>query len=131
LLLANRSYRLTDVPTSAAAVLDALGDATRRSILERLRDGPSAVGVLASQLPISRPAVSQHLRVLKEAELVLESVAGTRHLYRINPAGFEVVRGYFDRFWATTLHNFAALAQAEAATSAIPDTQPERTGDLT
>jgi len=119
------------VPTSAAAVLDALGDATRRSILERLRDGPSAVGVLASQLPISRPAVSQHLRVLKEAELVLESVAGTRHLYRINPAGFEVVRGYFDRFWATTLHNFAALAQAEAATSAIPDTQPERTGDLT
>jgi DNA-binding transcriptional ArsR family regulator len=116
-------------------VLDALGDATRRSILERLLDGPSAVGVLAGQLPISRPAVSQHLRVLKEAELVVESVAGTRHLYRINPAGFEVVRGYFDQFWATTLHNFAALAQAEAAHGAVadPPADPpaERTGDPT
>jgi DNA-binding transcriptional ArsR family regulator len=103
------------VPASAASVLDALGDATRRSILERLLAGPTAVGVLADQLPISRPAVSQHLRVLKEAELVVESVAGTRHLYRINPAGFEVVRGYFGRFWATTLSNFAALAETEAA----------------
>jgi DNA-binding transcriptional ArsR family regulator len=110
-----RSCRLTDVPASAASVLDALGDATRRSILERLLAGPTAVGVLADQLPISRPAVSQHLRVLKEAELVVESVAGTRHLYRINPAGFEVVRGYFGRFWAVTLSNFAALAEAEAA----------------
>lgn len=99
-------------------MLDALGDSTRRSILERLRDGPLAVGVLAEQLPISRPAVSQHLRVLKEAELVIDSVAGTRHLYRINPSGFEVVRDYFDRFWATTLGNFAALAQAEAAKEA-------------
>jgi DNA-binding transcriptional ArsR family regulator len=97
-------------------VLDALGDSRRRSILERLLDGPMAVGVLADQLPISRPAVSQHLRVLKEAELVSEAVAGTRHLYRINPAGFEAVRGYFDRFWTTALDNFAALARAEAAT---------------
>ncbi|MDT7674642.1 MAG: hypothetical protein QOD82_2544, partial [Pseudonocardiales bacterium] len=60
------------MPASAAAVLDALGDSRRRSILERLLDGPMAVGVLAEQLPISRPAVSQHLRVLKEAELVIE-----------------------------------------------------------
>jgi DNA-binding transcriptional ArsR family regulator len=104
------------VSASAAAVLDALGDSRRRSILERLLDGPMAVGVLADQLPISRPAVSQHLRVLKEAELVSEAVAGTRHLYRINPAGFEAVRGYFDRFWTTALDNFAALARAEAAT---------------
>jgi DNA-binding transcriptional ArsR family regulator len=104
------------VPASTAAVLDALGDARRRCILERLLDGPMAVGVLADQLPISRPAVSQHLRVLKEAELVSEAVAGTRHLYRLNPAGFEAVRGYFDRFWTTALDNFAALARAEAAT---------------
>jgi DNA-binding transcriptional ArsR family regulator len=104
------------MPASTAAVLDALGDSRRRSILERLLDGPMAVGVLADQLPISRPAVSQHLRVLKEAELVLEAVAGTRHLYRLNPAGFEAVRGYFDRFWTTALDNFAALARAEAAT---------------
>jgi len=109
------------VPDSAAAVLDALGDARRRSILERLLEGPLAVGVLAQQLPISRPAVSQHLRVLKEAELVIEAVAGTRHLYRINPRGFEAVRGYFDRFWTTALDNFAALAVVEAATDNGPD----------
>lgn len=99
-------------------MLDALGDSMRRSILERLLDGPLAVGTLAEQLPISRPAVSQHLRALKEAELVIDSVAGTRHLYRINPSGFEVVRDYFDRFWATTLGGFATLAQAEAAKEA-------------
>jgi DNA-binding transcriptional ArsR family regulator len=104
------------VSVSVSAVLDALGDPRRRSILECLLDGPTAVGVLAEQLPISRPAVSQHLRVLKEAELVVEAVAGTRHLYRINPAGFEAVRRYFDRFWSTALDNFAALARAEAAT---------------
>jgi DNA-binding transcriptional ArsR family regulator len=109
------------VPASAAAVLDALGDARRRSILERLLAGPLAVGVLAEQLPISRPAVSQHLRVLKEAELVIEAVTGTRHLYRIDPRGFEAVRGYFDRFWTTALDNFAALAMAETATDNSPD----------
>lgn len=113
------------MPVSADAVLDALGDSTRRSILERLLDGPSAVGVLADQLPISRPAVSQHLRVLKEAELVIEAVAGTRRLYRINPSGFEVVREYFDRFWVTALGNFAALARAEAAKQA-PAAQPNQ-----
>jgi DNA-binding transcriptional ArsR family regulator len=101
---------------SSAAVLDALGDGTRRSILERLVDGPVAVGVLADQLPVSRPAVSQHLRVLKDAELVVESVAGTRRLYRINRAGLMAVRDYLDGFWETTLDNFALLAAAEAET---------------
>jgi DNA-binding transcriptional ArsR family regulator len=101
------------VPVSAAAVLDALGDKTRRSILEKLSTGPVAVGVLADQLPISRPAVSQHLRVLKDADLVVESVAGTRRLYRINRAGLMVVRDYLDRFWETTLDNFALLASAD------------------
>jgi DNA-binding transcriptional ArsR family regulator len=107
------------VATSAEAVLDALGDRTRRAILEKLVSGPVAVGVLADQLPVSRPAVSQHLRVLKDAELVVESVAGTRRLYRINQAGLRTVRDYFDRFWETTLDNFAILAAAEAE----PDTQ--------
>lgn len=99
---------------SVDAVLDALGDRTRRSILERLSAGPVAVGVLADQLPVSRPAVSQHLRVLKDAELVVESVAGTRRLYRIDSSGLRIVREYFDRFWETTLDNFAILAEAEA-----------------
>jgi DNA-binding transcriptional ArsR family regulator len=102
------------MPVSVDAVLDALGDRTRRTILERLSSGPVAVGVLADQLPVSRPAVSQHLRVLKSAELVVESVAGTRRLYRINTSGLQVVREYFDRFWETALDNFAILAEAEA-----------------
>jgi DNA-binding transcriptional ArsR family regulator len=102
------------VPASADAVLDALGDRTRRSILERLVVGPVAVGVLADQLPVSRPAVSQHLRVLKEAGLVVESVAGTRRLYRINCSGLMIVRDYLDRFWETALDNFAILVAAEA-----------------
>ncbi len=108
---------------SAAIVLDALGDATRRAILEKLHDGPLAVGVLAEQLPISRPAVSQHLRVLKRAELVVETSAGTRRLYRINRSGLQAVRDYLDRFWATALDNFAALAEAEAAKDAVAEAQ--------
>ena len=90
---------------SVDTVLDALGDRTRRAILDKLVAGPVAVGVLADQLPVSRPAVSQHLRVLKEADLVVESVAGTRRLYRINQEGLMVVRDYFDRFWENTLDN--------------------------
>jgi DNA-binding transcriptional ArsR family regulator len=108
------------VAASVDTVLDALGDRTRRAILEKLIVGPIAVGVLADQLPVSRPAVSQHLRVLKEAELVVESVAGTRRLYRINQAGLMVVRDYFDRFWETTLDNFALLAAVEADNRKTP-----------
>jgi DNA-binding transcriptional ArsR family regulator len=102
------------VAASVDAVLDALGDRTRRTILERLSAGPVAVGVLADQLPVSRPAVSQHLRVLKDAGLVVESVAGTRRLYRIDKPGLRVAREYFDRFWETALDNFAILAEVEA-----------------
>ena len=111
---AYRACRLTHVPASVDAVLDALGDRTRRAILEKLTAGPIAVGVLADQLPVSRPAVSQHLRVLKDAGLVTESVAGTRRLYRIDQAGLAAVRDYFDRFWEATLDNFAILAAAQA-----------------
>ena len=104
-------------------MLDALGHPTRRSILERLTHGPQAVGVLAEQLPISRPAVSQHLRVLKEAELVSEAVAGTRHLFRINRSGLQAVHDYLDRFWATTLDNFAMLAEQQAAADAVAEAE--------
>ena len=120
---AYRSSRLTDVSASAVVVLDALGDANRRAILEKLHAGPLAVGVLASQLPISRPAVSQHLRVLKQAELVVESTAGTRHLYRINRSGLRAVREYLDRLWATTLDNFVALAEEEAVKEAVTEAE--------
>ena len=100
---------------SASLVLDALGDGMRRSILETLADGPMPVGLLADRLPISRPAVSQHLRVLKDAELVVESAVGTRRFYRIHRSGLMAVRDYLDRFWETALDNFAILAEAEAA----------------
>jgi len=79
--------------------MDALGDPTRRAILEQLRQGPSAVGELARLLPVSRPAVSQHLRVLKGAGLVTDEKAGTRRLYRVDPRGLEALRAYFERFW--------------------------------
>ena len=98
---------------SSAAVLDALGDKTRRCILERVADGPVAVGVLADQLPISRPAVSQHLRVLKDAGLVVESVAGTRRLYRINQVGFVALRDYLDRFWMQALADYKEVVERE------------------
>src|SRR5438034_9084839 len=79
--------------------MDALGDRTRRAIFEQLRSGPRAVGEIADELPISRPAVSQHLRVLKEAGLVTERRNGTRRLYRVDPDGLAELRDYFDAFW--------------------------------
>lgn len=86
--------------------LDALGDATRRGILAHLRQGPLPVGELAGHFPVSRPAISQHLRILKEARLVTDVAAGTRRLYGINPAGFRALRDYFDEFWGTALDEF-------------------------
>ena len=93
--------------------ITALGDPTRRSIFERLRHGPRAVAQLAAGLPVSRPAVSQHLRVLKEAGLVSERRDGTRRLYRIEPAGLEELREYFDRFWDEALEAFKEAAERE------------------
>lgn len=86
--------------------LDALGDTTRRGILAQLRQGPLPVGELAGHFPVSRPAISQHLRILKEARLVTDVAAGTRRLYAINPAGFRALRDYFDEFWGTALAEF-------------------------
>ena len=94
--------------------MDALGDGTRRLILERLRGGPRAVGELAAELPVSRPAVSQHLRVLKEAGLVTERRNGTRRLYRVDTDGLTEVRDYLESFWTDVLAAFEAAAEAEA-----------------
>ena len=94
--------------------MDALGDGTRRLILERLRGGPRAVGELAAELPVSRPAVSQHLRVLKEAGLVTERRNGTRRLYRVDTDGLAEVRDYLESFWTDVLAAFEAAAEAEA-----------------
>ena len=92
--------------TYQSAQLDALGDATRRAILERLLRGPLSVGKLAEDFPISRPAISQHLRVLKEARLVVDRSSGTRRLYALNPEAFDSLRAYFDQFWNQALIAF-------------------------
>src|SRR5579884_1491435 len=89
----------------------ALGDATRRAIFERLADGPRAVGELAQGLPVSRPAVSQHLRVLKDAGLVTDRPDGNRRLYQINPDGLGALRSYLDRFWSQSLAAFKRAAE--------------------
>jgi DNA-binding transcriptional ArsR family regulator len=94
--------------------MDALGDPTRRAVFERLRRGPSSVGELAAELPVSRPAVSQHLRVLKEAGLVSERKNGTRRIYRIEPVGLAELREYIESFWDDALAAFAAAADAES-----------------
>jgi DNA-binding transcriptional ArsR family regulator len=96
-----------------AQALQALGDPTRRSVFEQLRQGPRAVGEIAARLPVSRPAVSQHLRVLKEAGLVTERQDGTRRLYRVDPDGLAGLREYLDRFWDDALAQFKAVAETE------------------
>ena len=96
-----------------AQALQALGDPTRRAVLEQLRDGPRAVGEIAAHLPVSRPAVSQHLRVLKEAGLVTERQNGTRRLYRVDPDGLADLREYLEGFWAEALASFKAAAEKE------------------
>jgi len=93
--------------------MDALGDPTRRAILERLRAKPLSVGEIADGLPVSRPAVSQHLRVLNEAGLVTGRRNGTRRLYRLDPDGVGELRDYFDDFWTDALAAFKAEAERE------------------
>jgi DNA-binding transcriptional ArsR family regulator len=88
------------------AGLDALGDSTRMAIFQKLTGGPIAVNELAKSLPVSRPAVSQHLRVLKDAGLVTDSKAGTRRLYRLNPEGIARLRAHFDQVWDKAMSAF-------------------------
>jgi DNA-binding transcriptional ArsR family regulator len=92
----------------AQFVFPALADPTRRQVLERLRGGPLAVGEIARDLPVSRPAVSQHLKVLKEAGLVIDRPEGARRVYHIDPQGLGAIRAWLDQFWASALDAFQA-----------------------
>jgi DNA-binding transcriptional ArsR family regulator len=99
--------------TSLAVALDALGDPTRRAIFERVARRPAAVGELAAGLPVSRPAVSQHLRVLKEAGLVTDSAEGTRRIYRLDPRGIAAMRDWLDAQWAAAMDGFKRFADTQ------------------
>ena len=96
-------------------VLDALGEASRRRIVDELRAGPATVGVLADRLPVSRPAVSQHLKVLHTAGLVRYEQRGTRNVYRLEPTGFHVLGEWLEEFWSTVLDGFVRHATEVAA----------------
>jgi DNA-binding transcriptional ArsR family regulator len=96
-------------------VLNALGDPTRRAVFKRLRRGNRSVREIADGMEVSRPAVSQHLKVLKQARLVLVRVEGTRRLYGVDAQGFEALRNWLDGFWDETLMAFKQEAEREAA----------------
>ena len=102
--------------TNAIAIeaFGALGEPTRRAIFERLARGPAAVGELAAGLPVTRPAVSQHLKVLKEASLVSDTSEGTRRIYRLDPRGIGAMRDWLDAHWAQTLDTFAQYVDHQA-----------------
>jgi DNA-binding transcriptional ArsR family regulator len=91
--------------------IEALGEPTRRRIFETLRDGPLPVGEIARRLPVSRPAVSQHLRVLKDAGLVADRKAGTKRLYEIDPRGVDELRAWVDGFWNEALARYKTTAE--------------------
>ncbi len=97
----------------ANALFPALADPTRRAVLERLRAGPLSVGEIARGLPVSRPAVSQHLKVLKQAGLVADAAAGTRRVYHIDPHGLGALRAWLDQFWGVALQAFKDHVEAE------------------
>ena len=97
--------------------MTALGDPTRQAILERLARGPLPVGQLAADLPVTRPAVSQHLKVLKDAGLVTDRKVGTRRLYQVDPQALAVLRAYFDAFWDQALAGFRDAAEGQAPRS--------------
>lgn len=112
---------------NASDMFTALGDPTRRSIFERLAAGPLSVGEIHRTLRVSRPAVSQHLRVLKDAQLVLDEGVGTRRYYRPNPAAVGTLRDYLDRFWGHALDAFKDVAEATALGPSLrPRPRPRR-----
>jgi DNA-binding transcriptional ArsR family regulator len=117
------SGSLPFVDTYGATGLGLLGDPTRRAIFELLARRPCSVGELAQQLPISRPAVSQHLRVLKDGGLVVSRPEGTRRVYRLNPDGVTALRAYLDRIWDEALTAFQKAAEAAPAD---PEQDPEQ-----
>jgi DNA-binding transcriptional ArsR family regulator len=103
------------VTTYEEQVLDALGDPTRRKIFKRLRTGARSVGDIARGMDVSRPAVSQHLKVLKAARLVTDRAEGTRRLYAVDPRGIQALRDWLDAFWDQALEAFKKAAEQEAA----------------
>jgi DNA-binding transcriptional ArsR family regulator len=114
----SRTVRQDAPSTAHDAVLDALGDATRRAILERLRDGPKPVVEIARGLPVGRPAVSQHLKVLKQAGLVTDRAAGTRRIYQVDADGMASLRDYAQSFWSAALTRYARAAERAHQTNA-------------
>ena len=98
---------------NSSAAFAALAEPMREAIVERLAERPMAVGELAALLPVSRPAVSQHLKILKAAKLVRDRAEGTRRIYAIDPAGLGQIRAWLDRFWDQSLAAFAAAAERE------------------
>jgi len=99
-----------------SSAFNALSDPTRRAIFERLAGAPSAVGDLARAFPVSRPAVSQHLKVLKDAGLVTDRPHGTRRIYQVHPPALEGLRAYLDSFWTTALDRFKTAAEGRPRT---------------
>jgi DNA-binding transcriptional ArsR family regulator len=108
-----------------ALAFAALADPTRREVFERLAAGPLAVGDLAHGMPVSRPAVSQHLKILKAAGLVTDRPEGTRRVYQIDPQGLGQIRAWLDRFWDVALDAFKAEVERQAA-EATPDSEEEQ-----
>ena len=110
------SVYLPFVPTYRQDQLDALGDATRRAIVARLLQGPMPVGRLARGFPMSRSAISQHLRILKDAKLVTDRAEGTRRFYELDARGFDSLRGYLDQFWTHALAAFKKRVEDRTTT---------------
>lgn len=108
------SYRTTSHKVVTDAALDALGNPVRRAMVRRLAEGKLSVGEIAAELPISRPAVSRHLSVLKNAELVTDSASGTSRLYALNEAGFAALRHWLDEFWSDAEARFRLVAENTA-----------------
>ena len=109
------------------SALLALADPTRRQVFEHLREGPRAVGELAAEMPVSRPAVSQHLKVLKDAGLVADQAQGTRRVYYIDPNGLGALRSWLDHFWDQALEAFKAEVEKSKGTEDEPvKTEPGR-----
>lgn len=102
---------LSSAPEAADRVLDALGQQTRRDILLLLRDRALPVGAIANQFPISRPAISKHLRILQEAGLVAYQARGTSNVFYLKPSGFQEVKRYLEQFWDEALANFQHVAE--------------------
>src|SRR6476620_8110402 len=113
---------------NAADMMTALGDPTRQAIFDRLSDGPQPVGELAAQLPVSRPAVSQHLKVLKEVGIVVDRQEGTRRVYRVDPDGLGPLRTYLERFWQRAMAAFAQYAEVQYADTDA-EKQPHKEDD--